>query len=45
MNRSLILTLTILTLLAVAAESGAPFLDFNELHPTKSEFEFNIILN
>jgi hypothetical protein len=37
--------ITILCLLAFAEAGTAPFIPFNELHPTGSEFELNLILN
>lgn len=37
--------ITILCLLVFAESATAPFIPFNEVHPTGSEFELNLILN
>lgn len=44
MSRSSIFYLTLLVLLTFTF-SGAPFIEFNALHQTYSEFEFNLIIN
>lgn len=43
--KSLFFVLIATILILIQTKSGAPFLDFNEIHPTRSEFEFNLILN